>query len=81
MMTIESVLDFYYSVAPVINLRVEMNGGIKGKDHVFTHKEAADFLRGYENEKVICTYFETHFFFKGEAVDRREIPALFIKYM
>lgn len=79
-MTIKNILDFYYTTIAVIKLRIELDGGIEGRYHTFNHAEALDFIRGYENQKVIFADFETCIFFKGQSVRAREIPVLSIKY-
>lgn len=79
-MKIYDVLDFYYSKYDKLHLWIRMNGGIPGRYHDFTKKEALDFIAGYEYENVIRIDFQTHYFFKGDATEPLEIPSLFIVY-
>ena len=79
-MSIINVINFYYSLYPVISLHVKMSGGIEGRYHEFTKAEALDFLAGYENEEVVNVDFATHFTFKGNATNKMPIPMLYILY-
>ena len=79
-MKIIEVINFYYSLFPLISLCVEMSGGINGRYRDMTKKEALDFLAGYENEEVTAINFSTYYRFDGRATRKLEIPVLYIMY-
>lgn len=79
-MNIITAINFYYSMFPLINLCVEMSGGINGKYRELTKEAALDFLAGYENEEVVQIMFQTHYTFEREVTRKLDIPLLYIMY-
>ena len=79
-MKIIEVLEFYYSKYSVINVKIEMSGGIKGKTESMAKKEAFQSVDGYEDQKAVKVIFETYYTFNGEAVEKIKIPFLYIMY-
>jgi hypothetical protein len=79
-MEIIEALEFYYSKYSLINVKIEMSGGIKGKAVPMTKKEALQSVDGYENEKIVEIIFQTHHTFDRKAVKKMENPFLYIMY-
>lgn len=79
-MKIIDVIDFYYAIYNVLNLKVEMSDGIPGKYHIFTKVEAMAFLNGYENAEVVAISFQTYYTFKQTTTQKMENPTLYIMY-
>lgn len=83
-MTIKEVVDFYLADVEKVEFRIEMDGGMKGRDYILTKNEVYDFITGYENEEVVCTEFSTHYFShrnSGPEVSRKkDVPSMYILY-
>ena len=80
-MTIQNIIDFYFSQYKTLVIKVEMFNGIKGKYNTYTKEEFFKFIDGWNDEKVITTNFATHHinYATGDCTEK-EIPTLYICY-
>ena len=80
-MTIQNIIDFYFSQYKTLVIKVEMFNSIKGKYNTYTKEEFLKFVDGWNNEKVITINFTTHYtnYARGNCT-KRETPILYICY-
>ena len=78
-MTIQNIIDFYFSQYKTLVVKVEMFNGVKGKYNTYTKEEFLRFINGWNDEKVITANFTTHYtnYAIGDCTER-EIPILYI---
>ena len=79
-MRIVDVINFFYSKYEKLDLTIEYNNGIRGRNTIMTFDEALESIAGYENEPVDDIGFETHYHFCGKITREKEVPSLYIMY-
>ena len=80
-MKIKNVIDFYYSQYEKLNFKIEMVGGLSGRNTVYTKEEVLNFLDGFLDEEVILCSFQTHSYNYATKESRLlDFPHLFILY-
>ena len=72
-MTIKNVLDFYFALYTVIELKVEMQDGISGKYRTCTKEQALQWLNGWYDNKVSAAGYKIN-------PDFSKYPLVYIEY-
>lgn len=80
-MTIQNIIDFYFSQYEILAIKVEMLGGIRGRYNTYTKEEFLKFINGWNDDEVITASFGTYYT-NYATVDctKKEIPTLYICY-
>lgn len=61
-MTIKEIINKFYKEHSTIEITFNRVGAdTYGKGHIFTKEEVTDYIKGYENEEVISTIYQTHY--------------------
>lgn len=80
-MTIQNIIDFYFSQYKTLAIKVEMFNGIKGRYNTYTKEEFLKFINGWNDDKVITANFETyHTNYATGDCTKKEVPTLYICY-
>ena len=80
-MKVRDTIDFYYNQYKKLSFRIEMMGGLSGRNAVYTKEEVLNFLDGFLDEEVILCSFQTHSYNYATKESRLlNFPHLFILY-
>lgn len=80
-MKIKNVIDFYFNQYEKLNFKIEMAGGISGRNAIYTKEEVLNSLYRFLDEEVILCSFQTHSYNYATKESRLlDFPHLFILY-
>lgn len=80
-MTIQNIIDFYFSQYETLSIKVEMFSGISGNYNTYTKEDFLKFINGWNDNEIISVIFETHYTnYTTSNYIEKEIPTLYISY-
>ena len=82
-MTVNSVIDFYFSQYAELEIKIEMWGGLKGQYKVYTKESFYETFKdcSFENEEVMIINFQTDIHdYNTKKTWECEFPMLYIVY-
>ena len=80
-MTLKNVIDFCYASSPVIEVRIEMSGGMHGKTHVYDYNQAREFIKDCEDAEAAVMDFELYNRWNGATTNKLNYPRLYVSYI
>ena len=79
-MKIIDAINFYYEFNEMLQLNIELIGGLRGKYKKMTKAQALESISGYEDDDIVEICFNNHIVCNGQIYEELEAPYLYIGY-